>query len=97
MKRQLATTKPSMEISRKPFNPSRISVLLVDRKENGETLTRFHDDGRNSGNFNALSPGVMIADGAVSAGHHIGHDEVTEQTNAKAGEKKYEQGFFHLS
>ncbi|TRB01798.1 hypothetical protein EXN68_05760 [Rhizobium rhizogenes] len=29
MKRQLATTKPSIEISRKPFNPSRISILLV--------------------------------------------------------------------
>lgn len=29
MKRQLATTKPSIEISRKPFNPSRISILIV--------------------------------------------------------------------
>ncbi|AAK87498.1 hypothetical protein F3P66_05655 [Agrobacterium fabrum] len=29
MKKQLAITKPSIEISRKPFNPSRIPILLM--------------------------------------------------------------------
>ncbi|TRA94928.1 hypothetical protein EXN23_07665 [Agrobacterium salinitolerans] len=33
MKRQLATTKPIIEISRKPFNPSRIPTLLLSSEK----------------------------------------------------------------
>ena len=40
MKRQLATTKPIIEISRKPFNPSRIPTLLLSSEKRTDKVYR---------------------------------------------------------